>query len=327
MNITKKQESGFSQKYYVGAFTGRVVMINPTVQELTEYRGATPKDDAKEINYSGKTQNGDEFVSIHFYIQPEYLDAPLLVRKFMFIDKPVESKDKAPQWVNQVGMASYCANKRDLADWFTDFTDFNTKEKIADKEIRQAFQGESKFYEFLTEWMSSVNYFEPSTKIWIDDKKKFFNNIDKYVKEQYQPLVKAEKKWLDATDKETRAKLAEDVYTGVIAGLATVSCKESSESVKYYQGVYDSFFGGKKVQGFLNNVRTQLWRKDVKKNGKDGIYLRWFKQVTEGEYQLKDLYELCIFKEIDLANFTQYSNETFIPPVEEKQTVANEDLY
>jgi len=238
----RKEVTAFENKLYTGIFLGTVRgYVNPTKSQLGEMKGYTPSDEAKEPEYEFKDKENNEGVRISFHVQadaPE-LDNPWFNLKFGLVDKPVftkeaEGKVTRQQWVNQCGGdfgSTYVDSKDNLPSWFTEYQD-KDKNKLAAKIHRPAIAGEADLNKFLATWWEYVDFRynkndEQQSSVLVDVKR-LFRNVNKFVADEYQPLIDVQNE-IDRLSAEIE-RVTEEV--------APVNSSEDPEVVKSYAIAY-----------------------------------------------------------------------------------------
>ncbi len=232
MQLAKKEENGmFERKLFTGFGLFDVVGVNMTRKELADLKGYEYKEvdkdgkDIPEIQYEGKDATGKEFVEIVFQLQNKMNKEIFLPAKFRLYDEEASWETEGvtkTQWVN--GQGGWCAvdDEKNLLEKFTKVQVKGTS--LADRIYRKGIRGESDLYNFLQAWLDNgvAFYGEAAvdTNILIDVKK-MFRNIDKYVRDQFTPLVGSE-------------------TVGSFNALAIVNIKEKDGKVNHYRGMYSS---------------------------------------------------------------------------------------
>ena len=307
------RSEGSSKKLYTGFFSGKVVAVNPTKEELAALIGYDLKDDAEDIKYEGTTDKGEEFRSLSFWLKSEGPEAKYFNARFRLVDKVVFSeKTGKTQFVNMTAGSTWVDDEANLPDWFTHFQN-KDKKNLADKLWRGAIQGEANLYVFMRAWLSKVEWYDyekmmkfggEATNCLID-KDRMFRNLEMYVEDEYRWLVKAQDNYEKETNRDEKAKLQKDLLTGSVVALACVYSTEKDGELKMYQNLYSEFlntFQWKKVNLALS---TNNWMADDKMK-------KFYEQVT-GEHGCKDAFTLTTLKDFDPDEHQQTSGETFTP--------------
>jgi hypothetical protein len=298
MKLGRRENTGQGERvYYTGFFPGTPRLINPTAAELAEAIGYEQKEGSKEIEYEGKTREGEDFVSIHVWMQaPEGQWFPA---KFMFINKEVTDTDEKTgqiktQWVNQTGNKKKIDSESNLLNTFTKFLN-KDKQPIADKIYRRAIQGEAKWYGFLQCWLNHVDPWSVDTNLLIDVKK-MFRNIDKYVKDEYQPHI-VNQHTLDkmVEDEKSRPEIEaykKEIWTEPVLAHATVSIGDKDGQPVFYQQVFREFLPHYCIKNVQTAIASNSW-KDKK--------LEYVVEQLTGQYN-KDQYSLSLLQKFDPEN-------------------------
>ncbi len=245
---------GFSKKMGWGEF--KVVAINPDKDALIKLLGVAEdkQEDFKDPDYTGKTKEDEDYVSIVFWLE-EVNTGWKVPYRTMIIDKQVESKSGKGQWVNQSGDSAYADSEENLPGFFTHFLNKDKSVK-AEKTIRKAFTGEAQLVAFIKAWINNeVNYWDPETNILPDMKKLFRANVGELTKDYMK-----------------------SIHAGTVLAFATI---KSNEEGKEYQNLYRDV-----LPGYL---AKQLRLSPTGKGNKQ--LERFFEQMT-GEYGTKDRYSL-----------------------------------
>lgn len=352
------RREGTERKLYTGILLGTPRgYVNPTKAQYGKMMGFEPSDEMEEFVYEDKDKSGNDRVKISFWLQAEnHPDKPWFNIKFNLVNKPVFTKEKPgkvirQQFVNQVGDEygnTWVDKRENLPDWFTHYQN-KEKQNIADKFHREAIQGEADLNLFLNKWYANVGFQYPVEGEYsslLIDVKRLFRSVDKYVKDEYQPLLDEQNK-LDTLnnqiasiqkeieeetepgvkDEKTKEvnKLKDQVrditnpkngslLTGPVVALAVVGHGTGDNEGKSYQNLYRGFLSGRMLKKAQICVTTNNWNdKDLKK---------WYESATTGEYQISDSYEMCMLKEFDPSSHIQATNETF----REEKSSTPEDL-
>lgn len=310
MKIEKREE--FQKKLYTGFFTGRVIAVNPTKEELSEILGFELE---KEQNYV-QTINGQENVIISFWMEADHPDKPKFNTQIYIADKEVYSESSGKtQFVNQCGNYSWVKSEENLLSWFRNFT--NKQGEIVDTcEVRKAIQGEANLYNFLRSWYGQANFKSKNTNVFINVQELFLNPA-KYIQREYGSRIKLEQQYLAETDSDVREDLNKDIITTTVTGLATVRIREKDNEVKKYQSVYTDFLPNYLVKKLRLAVTNNLW--DLNK-GADKALAKYHEQLI-GQHGSKDAYQIQMLGLFDDKKHGQLSNETMISSDEPKTEI------
>jgi hypothetical protein len=306
---------------YTGFFEGTVVAINPTLAELAELQGYTPKEDAKELVYEGTTkEKKEDYVKLVFWLQPKDEELPPMKKEFMLIDKPCVSENNNTQYVNQSGMSSYKTEKG-FPSFFTFFTDKDNN-VLAERDVREAIEGEARLYEFTSKWLGRVNLSKQDEDgVFADiriNKKALFKNIDKFVREELKHLI------------------GSDYVTNVIAHATVSTGTDKDNNVKYYQNILGVFFVTIKDNNrWLPTIDVIKVCESSNSWNSNATFKKYINEKLEGAYPTKDIYHLGLLKVYDpneagSAAPIQTTNETLrheSSSTPAATTTVNEDMY
>jgi hypothetical protein len=314
MKLNRSETSG--KKLYTGFFSGKVVCVNPTKEELAELIGYDLKDDAEDIKYEGETDKKEAFVSLSFWLKSDTPEPKYFNARFRLVDKPLTSeKTGKTQFVNQTAGSTWVDEEANLPDWFTHFQegDKDNKKNVADKICREAIQGEANLYVFLRAWLGKVEWFdfkkmtkdgEEPTNCLIE-KDRLFRNVEAYVEDEYRWLAKAQVQLDAETNRDEKAKMQKSMLTTPVLALACVYSTEKEGELKMYQNLYSEFLGGYLLKKFNLAISSGNWMNDDKTK-------KFYEQIT-GEHGCKDAYTLTQLQEFDADAHQQSSGETFTP--------------
>jgi len=234
MNITKKEQSEnkeFTQKIGLGEF--KVLALNPTREELLKlYDVSEDKQDSwKEQNYISEDDQNNTKVLLNFICEDVNSKEKFNLR-FNLVDKIQENKDGSKcQWISSVGASSWVDDEANLPNWFKEFQN-KDKQKIGDKAIRKAHQGEADLMNFLRTWMQGVDFFNPEVNILLDWNKLCRGNF-----------------------KELTSLISSD-EVGTIVGMVEVRTVDGENgAVKRYSSLYNkSLLPGYKMKLLRNSI-------------------------------------------------------------------------
>lgn len=301
MQLKKSESTG--KKLYTGFFLGKVLAVNPTKEELADLIGYDLNPDQEDIKYEGKTDKGDDYVAMSFWMQADTPQKQWFNARFRIVNKPlISDKSGKTQWVNQTAGSTWVDKQENLPDWFTHFQNKN-KENVADKHVREAMQGEANLYTFLRAWLNGVSFFDVDTNVLVDTER-MFRNIDKYVRDEYQPLIDAQIELDKETDRDKHAALAKNMLTKPVLALACVYTKDTDEGPKQYQNLYAEFLGGYLQKKVNLAISSNNWMGDDKMK-------KYYEQV-KGEHGCKDAYTLTMLQDFNADDHQQAGAENFI---------------
>ncbi len=265
--------TGYSPK--VGFFRSRVLMINPTLEEISKYQDIS---NMKEPEYLGEFEDSNDNktykkVTIVFWLQAvdkDGKDIPNVVfRKiFTLIDKVRTNKDgDKTQFINNIGSCTWAKSKEDLKqDKYSWFTKREFRESLAGAFGLGA--GEEKLYMFLQKWLS-LDYTDPDTELSFDTKP-FFKGKFK----ELQNLLNLEYK-----DHTTFGNATIHTAPG------TVTEENPEPTPKVYQNVWDEFLPG--------NIWDVL-EKPIRPN-----WIQLYIDRMEGDYGCKDYFITDLMRDYD----------------------------
>jgi hypothetical protein len=262
---TQNYEGGQASSKYIGLFEGKVVAVNPDLEQYKEILGMEIKEDSKALDYIGENADGYKTLRIDFWLE-EIKNKEKFKITFFLEDRERENKDGSKkQYINSIGMCSWASDENLLQDWFK-----------KDREYREAFVGEEDLYTFMRTWLGNLDYRDAETTLSLDFKKLMRGNV-----------------------KDLRDQINGEWATSVVA-LATVKTVIKEEETKEYQSVYNKAFlpsyalkNFRLVDYSSSSVVSKLRDKKQKELKP---HERFVVNVT-GEYGCKDFYILKDFKE------------------------------
>jgi hypothetical protein len=303
MSVQKREP--FQKKMYTGFFSGRVIAVNPTKEELSEILGFEPKEEPVYIE-TNKFNNKEQAL-ITFWMEIDHPEKIKMSHTFYLINEVAVGRNSGKtQFVNQSGSYSWVFQKEDLVSWFRNFEDKNG-EIIDECEVRPAIQGEADLYSFLRSWYGQANFKSKNTNILIDVKKLFLDPV-KYAKSEYGTRIELEKQYLAETDPDVREDLNKNIITTNVTGLATVRISEKEGSINYYQHIYKEFIQNYLVKKLRLAVMNNLWDP---KNGADKALAKFYDGLVN-KNGTKDAYKIQMLAPFKEEDHPQTSNETII---------------
>lgn len=243
----------------VGLFEGRVVAINPDIEEYKEILGIELKEDSKSTEYLGKSQDGNTTLRVDVWLE-EIKNKDKFRVSFFLEDKERENKDQTKkQYINNIGSCTWADDPNNIPEWF------------ASREHRVAFVGEEDLYNFLRVWLGNLDYRDAETTLQLEWKKLMKNNL-----------------------RDIKDQIDGEYCTNVVA-LATIKTVIKEDETKEYQGVYNkAFLPAYSIKqfrlvdfsnsGVVSNLRSKK-PKDLKPHER-------FVLNVNGEYGCKDFYIL-----------------------------------
>jgi hypothetical protein len=255
-------ENSFTKK--VGLFEGRVVSVNPSIEEYKDVLNMDLKEDSKATEYLGKSKDGNNILRLDFWLEEAKTKEKFRVT-FFLEDKEKENKDQTKkQYINNVGTCSWSDSPNNLPEWFSK------------RDYRVAKIGEEELYNFLRTWLGELDYRKDATTLELEWSKLMKGNV-----KDLKSLIGGE-------------------YTTPVVALATVKIVEKEEGTKEYQGVYNKGFLAAynlkqfRLLDFSNDATLAVIRTKASKDLKP--YERFVKDVT-GEYGCKDFFILKDLKD------------------------------
>lgn len=253
----KKESSNSEYTKRVGLFEAIVIAVNPSMEEYKDVLGIELKENSKAVEYLGTSQDGNTTLRIDFWLE-EIKNKDKFKVTFFLENKEKDNKDGTKkQYINNVGVCSWAADKNSLPEWFRG------------RDYRVAYVGEEELYSFLRTWLGNLDYRDASTVLELDWKALMRGNV-----------------------KDLKAQVDGEHCTPFVA-LATVKTVEKDGEIKEYQSVYNKgFLPTYALKQFrlidysksdiLNSLRTKK-SKDLK------VHERFVVSVT-GEYGCRDFY-------------------------------------
>jgi len=210
-----KREKFPEQPKYIGLFKGRVIAINPDAEEFEKFMGFAPKEDTKQFDYLGESDEGNTELRIDVWLEETKertrKNGDKVKEKFkisFFLEDTVRynREGNKTQYINVVGKTSWADDPNNLLDWF------------AEREYREAKIGEEQLYGFLKVWLGNLDY----------ESKKTILDLD------WKQLMRGDVKELrDQIDGE---------WCNDIVCLATIKTVERDDGIVEYQNIYNSAF-------------------------------------------------------------------------------------
>lgn len=267
MNIggKKRETSQFTEtQKKVGLFEGRVIAVNPSIEEYKEILGMELKEESKATEYLGESKDGDTTLRVDFWLE-EVNNQDKFKVTFFLEDKEKENKDQTKkQYINNVGTCSWADDPNNLPKWFSE------------RDYRVAYVGEEDFYSFIKTWLGELDYRDAETTLQLDWKKLMKGNL-----------------------KDLKSQVNGEYCTNVVA-LATIKTVIKEDDTKEYQGVYNrAFLPAYTIKQFrLVDFSSPNIISGLKgKKSKDlKPHERFVLNVT-GEYGCKDFYILKDLKD------------------------------
>ena len=259
----KREQQSFPESVKkVGLFEANVIAVNPDAEEFKEILGIDLKEDSKQTEYLGKSQDGNTTLRVDFWLQEVKSKENFKVTFFLENKEKVNKDGTKKQYINSIGSCSWADDANNLADWFTK------------RDYRVAFVGEEDLYNFMRTWLGDLDYRDAETTLQLEWKKLMNGNV-----------------------RDIKQQINGEFATTVVA-LATIKSVLKEDETKEYQNVYNkAFLPGYSLKNFrLLDYTSQAAILPLRaKKSKDlKPHERFVLNVT-GEYGCKDFYT---FKDI-----------------------------
>lgn len=270
----REQKEEFVRK--IGLFEGRVIAINPSVEEYTEILGMELKEDSKATEYLGESTDGNKTLRVDVWLE-EIKNGEKYKAVFFLEDKKKDNKEGTKQqYINAVGVCSWADDPNNLPEWFVK------------REYREAYVGEEDLYSFLRTWLGNLDYRDVETILQLEWKQLMKGNL-----------------------KDIRNQIDGELCTNIVA-LATVKTVEKDGEMKEYQSIYNKGFlppySLKQFRLVDYHNEDVLNRLKAKKTKELKVHEKFVLQVT-GEYGSKDSYVLKDLKEYNSEDFLVASDK------------------
>lgn len=261
----KREQQSFPESVKkVGLFEANVIAVNPTAEEFKDILNIELKEDSKQTEYLGTSQDGNKTLRIDFWLQEVKTKENFKVT-FFLEDKEKFNKDATKkQYINSIGMCSWADDPNNLAEWFSK------------REYRPAFVGEEDLYTFMRTWLGDLDYRDAETTLQLEWKKLMNGNV-----------------------RDIKAQIGGEFATTVVA-LATIKSVIKEDETKEYQNVYNrAFLPGYALRNFrlLDYSANDTLATLRNKKSKDLKPHERFVLTVTGEYGCKDFYTFKDIKE------------------------------
>lgn len=272
----KREIQNFDFKKRIGIFEAKVIAVNPTPEQYKILTGRDLKEDSKECDYLGQSEEGNTTLRINVWLEDvktsDRENPDRYKVSFYLENKEKESKDMLKkQYKNDVGSCTWIDDVNNLPEWFLG-------EETAKRTYRVAYIGEEELYTFLRTWLGKLDYSSAATTLDIEWKKLMKGNV---------------KDIADQINGE---------FCTTFGALATVSVKVKDNEVREHQNVFNKAF---LPQYSMKNFRL-IDYSDPKvieaikaKRPKDQKPHEKFVLSVTGEYGCKDFYVLKDIKDYD----------------------------
>lgn len=261
----KREQQSFPESVKkVGLFEANVIAVNPTAEEFKDILNIELKEDSKQTEYLGTSQDGNKTLRVDFWLQEVKTKENFKVT-FFLEDKEKWNKDATKkQYINSIGMCSWADDPNNLGEWF------------AKREYRPAFVGEEDLYTFMRTLLGDLDYRDAETTLQLEWKKLMNGNV-----------------------RDIKAQIGGEFATTVVA-LATIKSVIKEDETKEYQNVYNkAFLPGYSLRNFrlLDYSANDTLATLRNKKSKDLKPHERFVLTVTGEYGCKDFYTFKDIKE------------------------------
>ena len=261
----KREQQSFPESTKkVGLFEANVIAVNPTAEEFKDILNIELKEDSKQTEYLGMSQDGNKTLRIDFWLQEVKTKENFKVTFFLENKEKLNKDATKKQYINSIGMCSWADDPNNLADWF------------AKREYRPAFVGEEDLYTFMRTWLGDLDYRDAETTLQLEWKKLMNGNV-----------------------RDIKAQIGGEFATTVCA-LATIKSVIKEDETKEYQNVYNrAFLPGYALRNFrlLDYSANDTLATLRSKKSKDLKPHERFVLTVTGEYGCKDFYTFKDIKE------------------------------
>ena len=260
----KEQQQTKRREKYEGFTAVSVRAVNPSRVEIDKLLKRETIEDGMDPEYLSQDQDGNQKVSINFWLYSEELDQ-YFVHSIWLTNKVKESKDGIKkQYVNSTCSTFYVDDPSNLPANFTMFLS-KTKDELGYKRYREALVGEQDMCVFLTSWLGRIKWTDPETDVLLET----------------APLFKGDYKELQ--------DLVDGNYDTPFVALLGVKTKDTGEQ---YQTIFNKMF---LPASFMNYIsKGKVFPTDYTKKMWDK-----FNKEVSGEYGFNAYYTLDPAKAYD----------------------------
>lgn len=263
----------FGKKIGIGEF--RVIAINPSMEEFSETLGITLSEDSKAAEYLGE-RDGNTTLRVSVWLEEVNTNFRQSVN-FFLEDKIRENKEGTKrQYISNIGTCCWADSEENLPTWFTK------------RPYREAHSGEEELYEWLRNWLGTLDYKSLDTEISLDWKKLMKGNVS-----------------------ELRDQIDGEYCTNFLA-LITVVHKEKDGEVKQYQNIYNKSFLPAYYMKYFRTANYNDISIQSRLKGKKSTDLKPYERFVinvSNEYGCKDDYLFCEIKDYNEDEFITASSE------------------
>lgn len=163
----KEQQQTKKREKYEGFTAVTVRAVNPNRAQIDKLLKRETMEDGMDPEYLSQDQDGNEKVSINFWLHSEELDQ-YFIHSIWLTNKTKESKDGIKkQYINSTCSTFYIDDPANLPLNFTMFLNKN-KEELGYKRYREALVGEQDMCAFLTAWLGRLKWTDPETDVLLE---------------------------------------------------------------------------------------------------------------------------------------------------------------
>ena len=112
----RKESGDYSKK--VGLFEGKVIAINPTIEQYKDVLGIELNEDSKAADYLGESRDGNTSLRISIWVEDVKSQQKFNLSYYLEDKERINKNGDKNQYINQLGMCTWAAHEDDIADWF-----------------------------------------------------------------------------------------------------------------------------------------------------------------------------------------------------------------
>lgn len=278
--MIKGKEQQKRREKYEGFAAVTVRAVNPTRAQMDRLLKRESIENGEEISYLSQDQEGNDKVSLNFWLYAEDLDQYFIYSVYL-TNKVKESKDGSKtQYVNNTCSTFYCDEESNLPVNFTTFLN-KEKEEVGTKRYRKALIGEQDLCVILSSWLGRIKWTDPETDVLIETEPLF--------KEDYTELQ----------------NLVDGSYDTPFTALLGVKTKDTGEQ---YQTVFNKMFLPATFMNYIS--KGKIFPTDYTKK----MWSKFNKEVS-GEYGFNAYYNLDPAKVYDQSKDLAASTATKVEDV------------
>ena len=268
LSLGKKREKTQFQEFTkkVGLFEGKVIAINPTLEEYNDILGMEVAPDSHHLKYLGKSKEGNDRLRVDVWL--EDVKSKDRFKTVFFLENVIRVKTDGSktQYINSAGTTTWAVDENDILEWFKS------------RDYRPAYKGEDDFYNFIKTWLCEVDYKHEDNIIMLDWQKLMKGNV-----------------------KDLKSQI-DGAYCGNVVSMATIKTQVIDGENKQFQSCYSGAFmyaGSIKYFRLTDYSNPTLLESLRKKKTKDQKNHEKFALRVTGEYGCKEYYT---FKELQEYN-------------------------